>query len=61
MTQQEYSETPVNAFTIVRYKGKDYNLLGCNYLSGTIRLKGQYENLNADYSECQFLKLKERK
>ena len=61
MTQQEYSETPVNAFTIVRYKGKDYNLLGFNYLSGTIRLKGQYENLNADYSECQFITPKPKK
>jgi len=61
MTQQEYSETPVNAFTIVRYKGKDYNLLGFNYWSGTIRLKGQYENLNADYSECQFITPKPKK
>lgn len=58
MTQQEYSETPVNASTIVKFRGKEYFILGFNYLSGTIRLKGQYENLNADYSECQFVNKK---
>lgn len=58
MTQQKFIETPVSSKTIVIYAGKQYLLLGLNWLSGTIRLKGHTENLNADYSECEYLEKK---
>ena len=59
MTIENFKQTPVNASTKVLYAGKTYMLLGLNWLSGTIRLKGHTENVNADFSECEFLKNKE--
>ena len=55
MTLDEFKNTEVTSQTKVLYKGRSYEILGFNYLSGTIRLKGQFENINADYTECTFI------
>jgi hypothetical protein len=56
MTLDDFKDTPIHSKMMVKYKGKLFLLLGLNWLSGTIRLKGQHENLNADFSECEYVK-----
>ncbi len=58
MTPQKFNETPVTSKTTVMYMGKTYLLLGLNWLSGTMRLKGHTENINADFSLCEYVNKK---
>lgn len=56
MTLDDFKDTPIHSKMMVKYRGKLFLLLGLNWLSGTIRLKGEHENLNADFSECEYVK-----
>lgn len=55
MTQEIFLATPVTARMQATFLGKQYLVLGVNWLSGTIRLKGSAENLNADFTQCEYI------
>lgn len=55
MTKDTFENTAITAKTLISVKGKVFQILGFNYLSGTIRLKGYLENLTVDFSECEFV------
>ncbi|MEA5404473.1 hypothetical protein VB776_16190 [Arcicella sp. DC2W] len=55
MTKEIFLKTPVIANKEVKFQGKIFPLIGINFLSETIRLKGQHENITTHFSDCEYL------
>ncbi len=54
MTKEQFEQTPITKGVKAKFNGTLHLVIGINYESGTIRLKGNIENITADFSQIDF-------
>ena len=58
MTQQQFESTPVSSGMKVKFMSFHYSIIGVNWLSGSIRVKGALENFQLPFQDCEYINKK---